>query len=245
MAAIGLFTLNTSKLNEGILGGLGTGFAEGSTASTGAASGVAGFAGSATGSTQSTGAAAGSPDLSGSGTGSTNSAGQVSGSVGFAGSATGASVSNGSATGSPQLSGVLLGDTQSSSTATGFPDLAGIVVGVTSSTGQATGSPDVPPTPPVPLTPEPEPVTGHSPRVFYPVRPARPKRPPQPRTATGSVRGDSVTTYKVRGSQGLSGLVVSVSVSQGNCTGIRWPDGAEIQRRICRKQDNDLILLEL
>jgi hypothetical protein len=28
MAAIGLFTLNTSELNEGILGGLGTGFAE-------------------------------------------------------------------------------------------------------------------------------------------------------------------------------------------------------------------------
>jgi hypothetical protein len=121
--------------------------------------------------------------------------------------------------------------------------LAGIVVGVTSSTGQATGSPDVPPTPPVPPTPEP--VTGHSPRVFYSVRPVRPKRPTQPRTASGSVRGDSVTTYKVRGSQGLSGLVVSVSVSQGNCMGILWPDGAEIQRRICRKQDDDLILLEL
>ena len=40
MAAIGLFTLNTSKLNEGVLGGLGTGFAQATRTRTASASGV-------------------------------------------------------------------------------------------------------------------------------------------------------------------------------------------------------------
>ena len=266
MAAIGLFTLNTSKLNEGVLGGLGTGFAEAtrtriataagapgfagsaSNASTrtATASGVAGFVGSASATRTTTSTATGSPSLAGSATSTSVATASTSGSPGLGGSASDVATRSATATGSPDVLGAASAMQSTTATTTGSPDLVGSASAARTRSSSAQGTPDVPPPPPPP-PPAPDVAVGSGPRLFYPQRPR--KVEPQATHAVGSARGYRRARAVINGAAGRTGAATATHVTTSMCVGVRWPDDIEVVRRRhvarLRRQEADLILLEL
>lgn len=260
MAAVGLFTLSTSKLNEGILGGLGTGFAEATRTRQGSASGVAGFSGSAnetrtrvssaTGvagfngtasATRSTSATAtGSPGLSGTASASATTSGTAAGSPNIDGSASATTALSGAADGTPDIAGSTSRVTQRVGQASGAPDLLGAATATRTRSATASGTPDTPPTPPTP-TPTPDVAQGGGPRLFYPQPIPRPQRPRETHLA-GAAHGYRRARARLVGAAGRTGSAAGSNAVTGLCSGLRWPDDREVLRR---KQNHDLILLEL
>jgi hypothetical protein len=128
MAARGLFTLDSATqglLDTDVLGGLGTGFVDGVSSSTGTATGAVGRIGTVSG--------------------TSSAVGTVAGAVGFAGTVAGVSTSTGTATGVIAPVGSSAGVSVAVGAVTGGPATVGTVSGVSTSTGTATGSPDGPP----------------------------------------------------------------------------------------------------
>lgn len=245
MAAIGLFTLNTSELNEGILGGLGTGFAQGSSTNTGTASGAAGLVGSASGSSESAGTANGAVGFAGSASGSSTSTGTATGAAQLTGQASGATSTAGAATGAPSVSGSASGVSVSLGDTSGTPALTGQASGASESTGSATGSPDVPPTPPTPPAPTPEDIVGGGPRFFIP----RPPQPPRPQLQSIHREGTAHGYLRARGrATGITGQVGTArgsAICTGLCAGVRWPTDEIVARWARQAIEQELLTLEL
>ena len=233
----GLFTLNTSKLDEGVLGGSGTGFVVGESVSAGSVTGVQGFTGSAAGSQVSTGFVAGSAGFTGVVSGSQVSAGSVSGVVGKPGEASGSSVSIGTVTGTIAVSGSVAAAQTTTGTVTGSPSLTGFASGVGVSSGSVSGDAPVPPPPPPPA-----PVIDSGGGRWW--------VPEQLTHLSGSVVGVQgaavgvVTGTAVR-TESRTGTVVSVRVSDGFAAGIGHliiPISlSDIQRR---QLENELMLID-
>lgn len=209
----GLFTLNTSKLDEGVLGGPGTGFVVGESVSAGSVAGVQGFTGSAAGVQVSSGSCVGSAGFTGVVSGSQVSAGSVAGVVGKPGGASGSSVSTGTVTGTIAVSGSVAAVQTTTGTVAGSPTLTGSASGVGVSSGSVSGDAPVPPPPPPPPPPVPDSGGG---RWWV---------PEQLTHLSGSVVGVQgaavgvVTGTAVR-TESRTGTVVSVRVSDGFAAGI-------------------------
>jgi hypothetical protein len=244
----GLFTLDSADLgvlDADVLGGPGTGFIVGSSTSTGTATGVQGFTGSASGAQSSAGAVAGSPALTGTASGSTTSAGTVVGTEGAQGVVTGTSVTAGSAAGSAARFGSAAGANVNGGAVAGTPSLSGNASGSTVSAGTVIGTKPTPPPPPPPPAPV-EVVTGGGPRLFYPVRrPLQPEPQVQPTHLVGAVVARSYSTGSARGSIVLAVRISATQSGSGVALGVRWPDDFEIARRKRVRLDEELLLLEI
>jgi hypothetical protein len=128
-------------------------------------------------------------------------------------------------------------------TVAGLPGVAGLVTGVSVSAGSATGTPDVPPPPPPPPPPIPQPaIFGGGPR-YYPAPIPKPLPTPVAEHYSGTVKGTTFNTFRLRGLAGKRGLITGVQSVTGVCSGVRWPDDKEIKRRKHRAEENDLISL--
>jgi hypothetical protein len=241
----GLFTLDSESLGQldtDVLGGQGTGFVIGESASTGEVVGVQGFTGSASGSSTTTGTALGVVAFVGSVVGLTVSTGSVVGVEGNTGTVTGVSVSNGIADGTPALAGNVDGESVNDGSGAGSPALNGSVVGVSVSTGSALGSPDGPPPPP---PPEPEIVTGHAP-FFQHVQPRRPRpQQPQPTRHTGGAQGHTRARSTAVGTCGYTGKVSGLAATTGRCVGVRYPSDELVARWVRQAIEHELLTLEL
>jgi hypothetical protein len=205
---------------------------------TGTVTGGPGFTGTSGGASSNTGSALGIYGVSGTAGGTTSSTGTATGTLGASTAITGFTDSTGSATGSPNIFGSITGTSTPSGAATGSPSLTGQTSGTLTSTGQASGSPDTPPPPPVQ---EPVQETGAGPRLFYP----QPKPQPVPLLAgTGQVRGTTISTGRLLGRCGYTGVVRHGQTTGGNMrAGFRWPDDREIKRRQQRAEENELVTL--
>lgn len=232
MAARGLFTLDSvtrGVLDADVLGGAGTGFIDGASASTGAAVGIVGNIGTVSG--------------------TSSAGGTVAGAVGFAGTVAGVSTSTGTATGTENDQGVIVGVSVSAGTATGViapvgssagvsvavgaatggPAVVGAVSGVSTSTGSATGSPDGP-------TPPPEPDSGAK---FYVPEKMRVKATHH----AGGAVGKSETRNAVAGVCGRVGNSRGSQSVYGRCGGIRYPSDELLRKWARTKRDNNELIL--
>jgi hypothetical protein len=262
MAAVGLFTLNTSKLNEGVLGGLGTGFAEATRTRTATAAGAPGFAGSASNASTRTATA--------------------SGVAGFVGSATATRSTTSSATGAPALSG-------SAKTARVWQPVpqAGHLVWVARQVmrphaqqlrrvhlrlrvGQVMSRHVAQPrrvhlaysVRQVQRAQDRQARKAHQmchhrrhhhrhhlhlmlpwggPRLFYPPRPR--KVEPQATHAVGSARGYRRARGAINGTAGRTGAASATYVNTSLCVGVRWPDDREIAQRKRRAHELELLIV--
>lgn len=250
MAAVGLFTLDTSKLNEGIIGGLGTGYVDGVSTVTGSVSGVVGFNGTVSGSNTTTGLVTGSVNFVGNVSGNNLSSGLVSGFPLLFGVVSNTTELTGQGVGSPNLIGNIVGNSTVVNVVNGSPTLFGHVDGVSFSAGSAQGSPDIPPEPPTPPTPQPVPdAIGGSAYSPYKLVHWQPPKKPTPLAiaikVVGSAQGFSITNGIVIGSLARSGNVFSSVISAGEVAGVKYPTDELVARWKRQKQENELLTIGL
>ena len=246
MAAVGLFTLDTSKLNEGIIGGLGTGYVEGVSTVTGSVSGVVGFNGTVIGSSTTTSLVTGSVNFVGSVSGNNLSSGLASGFPLLFGVVSNTNELTGEINGSPNLIGNIVGVSTVVNVVNGSPTLSGHVDGVSFSSGSAQGSPDVPPEPPTPPTPQPVPdaIGGSAYSPYKLVHWQPPKKPtPIAVKVNGSAQGYSITNGIVVGSLTHSGNAFGSVVSFGLVAGVKYPTDELVARWKRQKQENELLTI--
>ena len=226
MAVVGLFTLGTSKIGFGILGGHGTGFVDGVSLSTGAVvGGVQGFTGSATG--------------------ASTSSGSVSGIVSFVGSVNGVTVSTGTATGFKNKTGSVAGITTSDGSSVGFPSLSGESSGAILSTGSAQGSKDVPPSPPAP-DPSGGGGSASSPYKLVHWQPAKKKTTiPRPTHFSGKSHGYTSGKTIVVGLVNNFGEISGSTFNSGFASGVRYPTDEVVAQWNRQKLENELLTIGL
>ena len=258
MAARRLFTLDDStfgQLGDDVLGGLGTGYTEGTSTVTSDVLGSAGRQGTTgntstvTGSTLGVAARFGSGGNShllvstatgvegsnGAATGSVTVSSQVAGAITVTGSGSNATTLSGTAQATPDISGSGTTTVAHTSTVIGQIATTGSAVGSHTTTGTATGSPDIPPTPEPP-----KPFTRSGGWRRY--QPQQPPPPDVPTILFGNARHTSTVTHQAAGVRGQTGTAGNRHAVTRSVTGERWPTDQMIQRW---RDNADLILLEV
>jgi hypothetical protein len=245
----GLFTLNDDplgKLDQGVLGGFGTGFIVGQSTTSGTVSGAQGFTGSVAGQSTSAGSASGFLGLAGSASGSSTTSGAANGAPLLSGFVNGSSLSSGTAIGTEGNTGSVTGASVSTGSAQGAPQLSGAADGASASSGTATGSPDVPPEPPTPPAPTPQQPEGFARWLWdnQPIR--RPQPAPQPippKHATGGARGRSRATGNTVGTCGYAGAARGAVSVTGRCIGVRYPSDELVARWARQAMEHELLTI--
>lgn len=236
----GLFTLGSATLGiigTNALGGPGTGFVDGQSATTGSATGRQGFNGSVTGSATTAGSATGTRGAVGQVTGTTTSTGSATGTEGNTGTITGSSTTTGAVTGRKATQGTVTGSAGTVGAVNGSPALVGTVTGSVASTGSVTGSGPEPGPPP----PDPGGVGGGG---YIPqITPARVR--PRPTEHSGHARGHAITAGITTGRCGYSGGTHGATPTHGHATGDRWPTDDLLRTWRRQAMEADLLALDL
>lgn len=238
MTAKRLFTLadqNHGQLGDDVLGGLGTGYTEGSQQLSSFVVGQVGYVGTGVGSHTLASSVTGVEGNNGAAAGSNTITSEATGTITVTGFGTGNHLVAGSVTGEIAVTGTATHNTNQFGAVAGSVNVTGTATGRHTTTSTATGTPDTPtpPAPPVPFT-----RSGGWRRYV----PQQPQPPDVPTIRFGSARHTSQVTHRAAGFIGRAGTTSQSHIVNVGVVGERWPTDQLLARW---RDDADLLLLEV